>query len=734
MTRTIYICPMHKDILMDKPGKCPKCAMALSESRAKPRGESKGDGGHEGHEGHGGLVPSGVEGDHMSHHRMMAEDFKRRFFITLPLVIIVLLLSSKIQEWLGFSFEFPGRQIILFGLGSVIALWGGWPFFTAAKDELLSKNYGMMTLVTLAVLAGYSFSVAATFVFPGESLWWEISTLVLAFLFGHWIEMRAVVGTGGALQELAKLIPPTAHKVNGGRGLPAGRQGVGGRIVDVPTSELVKGDFVLVKPGERVPVDGIVVEGESSVNEAMITGESRPVFKKKGDDVIGGTINNDGSLTVCVTKVGSESALAQIMTLVQQAQETRPSVQRVADKAANVLTLTAIVVGSGTFVYWFLLNPQGAIFAATLAITVVVITCPHALGLAIPTVTTITTTLAAKNGILIKDMKALEVARKLDWVVFDKTGTLTKGEFGVQRIVILNEVKNLKRSFANAQDDILALAASVDYHSQHQVARAIVKEAERRGLKFSPAKNFKSYPGRGAEGMVSGKRVVIGNSTMMEELRIKYEVLSIKKKRAKSLVFVAVDKKLAGVIVLADVIREESKETVKRLHEMGIKVAMLTGDNESIARSVAKEIGIDTYFAEVLPNQKVEKVKELQHKGRTVAMVGDGVNDAPALTQAHIGFAIGAGTDVAQEAGQIVLVKNNPLDVVKAINLSRKVDLKMKQNLAWAAGYNLLAIPAAAGVFYGYGILLRPEWAALLMSASSIIVVLNALLLRRARL
>lgn len=694
-----YTCPMHPEVTSDKPGECPKCAMVLSESK-----EDEGDGG-----------VGGVGGDHTSHHRMMAEDFKRRFFITLPLAIIVLLLSSKIQEWLGFSFDIAGRELVLFLLGSVIALWGAWPFFTAAKDELRSRNYGMMTLVSLAVLSGYFFSIAATFLFPGESLWWEISTLVLAFLLGHWIEMRAVVGTGGALQELAKLIPPTAYKID-----------IDKDIEDVQTGELVKGDMVLVRPGEKVPVDGIVIDGESSVNEAMITGESRPVFKKKGDEVIGGTINNDGSLTVRVTKVGSESALAQIMTLVQQAQETRPSVQTVADKAANVLTLTAIIVGSGTFAYWFLVNPQGAIFAATLAITVVVITCPHALGLAIPTVTTITTALAARNGILIKDMKALEVARKVDWVIFDKTGTLTKGEFGVEEIII-----NKAQVTSNK---LLGLAASVDYHSQHQVARAIVEEAERWGIKIVPAKNFKSHPGRGAEGVIGGKEVVVGNNKMMKDGGVEgVEGLSARD-GAKSLVFVAVGKKLAGVIILADVIREESKEAVKRLHEMGIKVAMLTGDNESIARSVAKEIGIDTYFAEVLPDQKVDKVKELQNKGGVVGMVGDGVNDAPALTQAHVGVAIGAGADVAQEAGQIVLVKNNPLDVVKTINLSRKVDLKMKQNLAWAAGYNILAIPAAAGVFYGYGILLRPEWAALFMSASSIIVVFNALLLKRARL
>ena len=644
----------------------------------------------------------------------MGHNFKTLFFQTLPVTGVILFLSPNIQRWFGYSLDFSGINLVLFILGSVVALYGGRPFYSAARLEIAERNFGMMTLVSLAVLSGYFFSVAATFLFAGESLWWEISTLVSAFLFGHWMEMRAVMGTTGALAELAKLIPPTANKL------------VDGKTVEVMTSELVKGDKVLVRPGEKIPVDGKVIEGESSVNEAMITGESKPVFKKIGDAVVGGTVNNDGALTIEITKVGAESALSQIMNLIKQAQTTKPSVQRLADKAANILTLTAITVGSGTFLYWSFIDPQGAVFAATLAITVIVIACPHALGLAIPTVTTITTQVAARSGILIKDIKALEIARRLNWVVFDKTGTLTKGEFGVDRIVGSNS------------DGVLRIAASIDTLSQHSIAKAVVMEAEKRKISLAKVTAFNSFPGRGVEGKVEGANYVLGNEALMREKKIKLDDLknqiAAEVNEGKSFIWVASEKELLGVIVLSDVIREESREAVAKLHQMKIKVAMITGDNESIAKSVAGELAIDTFFADVKPEDKVNKIKELQKDGSIVAMVGDGVNDAPALTQSNVGIAIGAGTDVAVEAGQIVLIKNNPLDIVKIVELSRKTNTKMKQNLAWAAGYNVVAIPVAAGVLYQYGILLRPEWAALLMSASSLIVVVNALTLKRARL
>ena len=699
-----YLCPMHPDVSSDKPGSCPKCGMDLIEVNT-PNSKAQG-------KEHGGHNMEKMSADHTEHHRKMAEDFKKRFFTVFPLTFVVLILSPKIQEWFGFTLEFPLRNVILFGLGSFIAWYGGWPFYSAAKDELRSKNWGMMTLVSLAVLSGFFFSAAATFLFPGESLWWEISTLVLAFLFGHWMEMRAVIGTGNALKELAKLIPPTAHKL-------ANKE-----IKEVKTEELVSGDLVLVKPGEKVPIDGEVVEGESSVNEGMITGESRPVGKKVGDKVIGGTINNDGSLTVKVTKVGRETAISQIMDLIKKAQETKPAVQKLADKAANVLTVTAILVGSGTFIYWFFVNPQGAIFAATLAITVVVIACPHALGLAIPTVTTITSALAARNGILIRDMKGLEIARRLDYLVLDKTGTLTKGAFGVSKVLPGNKAKV-------TDDKLLELAAAVEIHSQHSIAKGIVNAAKKKGVSVKPAQEFKSYPGKGASGEVDGKKVLIGNRNLLKEDGIDIPVLNMD---SGTEIFIAVDKVFTGTILVEDEIREESKEAISALHKLGVKTAMLTGDKKDIAEVVGKRLGIDTVFAEVLPQDKVNKVKELQDKGFTVGMVGDGVNDAPSLTQAHVGIAIGAGTDVAIESAEIVLVKSNPLDIVKVVALSRRVDSKMKQNLAWATGYNVLAIPAAAGVFIPWGIMLRPEYGALLMSASSLIVVANALLLNKTKL
>ena len=695
---------MHPEVMLDAPGKCPKCGMELV-MKHEPTPTS----------------PAATEGelDHTAHHAKMGHSFKKLFFQVLPLTLIVLVLSPNIQRWFGYSLDFPGRELVLFGLGSVIALYGGKPFYSAARDEIGSRNFGMMTLVSLAVLSGYLFSVAATFLFAGESLWWEISTLVSAFLFGHWMEMRAVMGTTGALSELAKLIPPTANKL------------VDIKEIQVQTSELIKGDKVIVKPGEKIPVDGKIIEGESSVNEAMITGESKPVFKKVGDEVVGGTINNDGALTVEITKVGAESALAQIMNLIKQAQTTKPSVQRLADKAANILTLTAITVGTGTFVYWSLIDPQGAVFAATLAITVIVIACPHALGLAIPTVTTITTQVAARSGILIKDIKALEIARRLEWVIFDKTGTLTKGEFGVDRIAA---------GSGQDGDEILRVAASIDTLSQHSIARAVVEAAEKKKIILTKPTEFNSFPGRGVEGRVDSVKYILGNEALMREKGVAIETakgeIADEEKEGKSFIWVAKEegKQLLGVIVLSDIIREESFEAVKKLHSLNIKVAMITGDNEAIARAVAEKLSIDTYFADVKPENKVSEVKELQVKGGVVAMVGDGVNDAPALTQSNVGIAIGAGTDVAVEAGQIILVKNNPLDIVKVIELSRKTDTKMKQNLAWAAGYNVIAIPVAAGVLYRYGILLRPEWAALLMSASSLIVVVNALTLKRAKL
>ncbi|MDA1337581.1 MAG: heavy metal translocating P-type ATPase [bacterium] len=694
----LYVCPMDPDIIKKESGKCPKCGMDLIMM-----GES-GHGEHEKHTGHGD----------------MEQSFKRRFFLSLPIAAVILALSPKIQQWFGFTIDFWGIEFVLFGLASVIVLWAGWPFYQMAKGELQNKAPAMMTLVSLAVLSGYFFSVAATFLFAGESLYWEVSTLVLAFLFGHWMEMRAVRGASGALAELAKLIPLTAHKL------------IDKEVRDVATEELKVGDMVLVRPGEKIPIDGVVKEGESSVNESMVTGESRPVPKKQNDEVIGGTINNDGSLTIKVSKTGEDTAVSQIMELIRQAQETKPPVQKLADKAAGLLFYIALFGGIVTFVFWFFVNPQGAIpaiFAGTLAISVIVIACPHALGLAIPTVTTITTALAAKNGILIRDMRAAEIARKLSYVVFDKTGTLTQGKFGISEIMPFADI---------SEEKLLAYTTAIEYHSQHSIAQGIIKEAKKRSIAFQPAQNFQSFPGKGAEGVVTGETIIVGNRKLMEQRGIDFSAYEQKTQqiaqKGQTLIWVATKEKLLGIIALEDTIREESKEVITSLKSMGIKTAMLTGDNQLIADSVAERLGLDIVFAEVLPEDKVNKVKELQNNGEIVAMVGDGVNDAASLTQAHVGIAIGAGTAVAIESAEIVLIKNDPRDVVKAIRLSQKTNAKMKQNLAWAAGYNVLAIPVAAGILFPFGILLRPEWAALLMSASSVIVVANALLLKRTKL
>jgi len=692
--KNIYICPMDPDVTKERPGKCPKCGMDLVPFIKSEKSQ------HSGRRGQ----------------NLMEEDFKRRFFVTLPLVIIVMLLSPNIQKWLGISIDFLSRDILIFILATFIFFFGGLPFFRAAKGEIAARSFGMMTLVALAISVGYAFSVAATFFFAGESLYWEISTLISVFLLGHWLEMRAVRGTTNALAELARLIPQTAHLIKGKE------------IIEVETEKLAKGDRVLVKPGEKIPADGVVILGESSVDESMLTGESAPILKKRGDKVIGGTINYDGSLTFEVTKIGKETVIARITELIRQAQESKPNVQKLADRGAFILTLTAVSIGIVTFFFWLVIIPQGIIFATTLAVSVIVIACPHALGLAIPTVTTIASTLAARYGILIKDMKGFEILRKVNYVIFDKTGTLTKGEFGVDKIIVS---KNSKLKSI----DILKLAAAIEVHSQHPIAKGIVKKAKKENLKLLEIKNFKSFPGKGAEGIVLNKHVLVGNKVLFDELKIRTDVLEYTNTGVSTGIYVAIGKKVEGLILLSDILREESKEVIKKLQEMQIKTAMLTGDQKTAASEIGEQLKIDEVFAEVLPEDKANKIKELQKAGNIVAMVGDGVNDAPSLTQAHVGIAIGAGTDITLESAEIVLVKNDPRDVVRAIYLSRKTHSKMMQNLLWATGYNIFAIPIASGVLYpAFNIILRPEWAAILMSLSSILVVFNAFLLRKIKI
>jgi len=647
------------------------------------------------------------------HHAMMEEEFRRRFWAVLALTIPVLILSPTIQRWFGFALTFPGARYVLFVLATVITLYGTWPFYMNARKALRSGILDMSVLISVAVSAGYLFSVGATFFFTAVEFYWEISTLVAVLLLGHWMEMRAVRGTAGALRELVKLIPPSANRV------------VGERVEEVPTAEVQVGHLLLVRPGEKVPIDGEVVEGQSSVNEAMITGESKPVSKEAGDTLIGGTINGEGALRIRVTRTGEETALAQIINLVKEAQASKPPIQRLADRAAHWLTIIAITVGLATFLFWLFLAGRPLVFALTLAVTVLVIACPHALGLAIPVVTTISTTLGARNGMLIRNSEAAETARHLDVVIFDKTGTLTKGEFGVTDVVPLAEWD---------KETLLGRVAAVEVSSEHVIAQSIVTAAQERGLPLPPASDFQALPGKGAKAMVEGVQLFVGNRALMEEIGVKVPEdphLTALGQQGKTIVYAATKGRLRGAIALADLIRHESRKAVQALKGMGMQVAMLTGDSRLVADWVAGELGLDIVFAEVRPEEKALKVKELQSQGKVVAMVGDGINDAPALVQADVGIAIGAGADVAIESADVVLVKNDPRDVVRLIHLSRATMSKMRQNLVWATAYNLVAIPAAAGIFQPWGITLRPEWGALFMAASTIIVALNALLLRR---
>jgi Cu2+-exporting ATPase len=643
----------------------------------------------------------------------MEQDLRRRFFVVLVLTIPVLALSPTIQSWAGYRLpNLPAANFVLAALASVITLYGGLPFFRGAGTALRARTADMDVLVSLAIVSGYLYSLGATFLFAASDFYWEISTLVLFLLFGHWMEMRSVRGASGALQELVKLIPPTANRVR-----------PDGSIEEVATASLVAGDVVLVRPGEKVPIDGVVLEGESSVNEALVTGESKPVPKGEGDEVLGGTLNGDGVLRVRVTKTGGETALAQIMNLVRQAQETKPRVQRLADRAATALTLIAVALGIATFLYWFGFAKTDSLFALTLMITVFVIACPHALGLAIPTVTVLATTMGAQRGLLIRNAEGLEIAKDVQTVVFDKTGTLTRGEFGVSDVIALG---------GWSETDLLRIAAAVERNSEHVIAKAIVAHAESQGLARPDVFDFSAIPGKGARAKVERHAVALGNQALLADLGLKPpEDAGRLAAQGKSIVHVVVDGRLAGVIALADLIRDESREAVADLKAMGIRVAMLTGDNRATAAYVAEQLGIEAVFAEVLPGDKEATIERLQKEGQRVAMVGDGVNDAPALVQADVGIAIGAGTDVAMESADIVLVRNDPRDVVRLIRLSRLTGTKMRQNLLWATGYNAVALPLAAGAGVPAGIVLRPEWGALFMAASSIIVVTNALLMKR---
>lgn len=638
-----------------------------------------------------------------------AREYLKRFWIVTFLLIPLIFTNEMITESLGIGM-LPFGKWLGFGIATIIFGFS-LVFFQHAWHEIKSRRYGMMTLVSLAVGSGYLFSVASTFIPALEvEFYLEISTLVWVLLFGHYLEAKSSRAAGDALSEVAKLLPKKAHKL------------LGGEEIDVDVTDLQEGDVVVVKPGEKVPADGTITKGFANVNESHISGESKPIEKKEGMNVVAGAICLDGSLTITLSRVGEHSTVGQIQKLIAQAGQTKPRSQRIADKASAILTFVAGITALGTLLVWTFVIGEPFVFAITLAITVLVIACPHALGLAIPTVTTITTSLAVKNGFFIKDLSKIEIIRKADYVVFDKTGTLTKGEFGVTETIAIEE---------EDKDKILSIAASLEQHSSHIIGQSILKHAREQKITLLTIDNFQNIAGQGIRAEIDKEEYFAGSERLLKGFGLKFEA---PKDAIGTLVFVASKEKVLGYIILADAIKQSSYDAVKDLHDMGVKVAMLTGDNEQVAKSVSQELGIDTYFANVLPEDKYTHIKQLQQQGNTVLMVGDGVNDAPALTQADAGVAIGAGTDVAVEAGDVVLTQNDPQDIVRLLKLSKKVYVKMIQNLVWALGYNIVAIPAAAGVFALWGFFLRPEIGALVMSLSTVIVVVNAMTLKRMKL
>ena len=700
---------MHPDVIRDIPGLCPECGMNLVPVKVARKQVTAEHGTHAAHR-----QPDGFD-KHAGHSTNI---FRAKFWVSLVLSIPVVIYSDITQTLLGWQAPlFPGSSYVPFVLASVIFFYGGWVFVASAYRELRAKLPGMMTLISLAILTAYLYSVYIVFAGTGRDLFWELSTLITIMLLGHWLEMRAVAGAQGALKELSKLLPDTAEIVRDGK------------TVVVPLNEVRVGNTVLVKPGSKIPTDGTVAEGNSDVDEALATGESKPVPKKVGSEVIAGTTNGDGSLKVTVSKIGEQTFLAGVMRLVAEAQASKSRLQVLSDRAAYYLTIVAVISSGVTLVSW-LAAGAGTAFAVERLVAVLVIACPHALGLAIPLVASISTTKAAANGFLVKQRLALEAARKIDVVLFDKTGTLTRGEFGVEVVI----------PFSGANEsEILRLATSVNNHSEHPIAKAVVTAASTLGVGLGEVKNFERIAGQGAAGEVEGKLVKVGSPSLIADMELvvpeaEQPRLQELSHQGKTVVYVVSQGTLLGALALGDIIRTESKQAVAALKAMGIRAAMITGDSEDVAAWVAKELQLDEYFAKVLPHEKSDKVKLLQSQGHRVAMVGDGINDAPALTQADLGLAIGAGTNVAIESAGIILVKNDPRDIVKIIRLSKLTYAKMIQNLFWATGYNVIALPLAAGVLASRGILLQPALAALFMSLSTVIVALNALLLKRSQL
>jgi Cu2+-exporting ATPase len=679
-----YTCPMHPQIVKDAPGKCPLCGMTLV-----PLIKS---GGHDGHESHAAGIA----------------DFKKRFYVVLVLTVPIMLLSQMIQHWLNIHVSFPGSKYVLFALSSFVFFYGGWPFLKGLRDEMKVKNPGMMTLIGFAITVAYVYSVATVFGLKGMDFFWELASLILIMLLGHWIEMKSVAGASKELALLVQLMPDDAHLVHGDQ------------VMDVKTATLKENDVVLIKPGEKVAADGTIADGNSYLNESLLTGESKPVEKSKGDKVIAGSINGNGAIKVLVSHGVQDSYLSQVIKLVQEAQQSKSKTQLLADKAARWLTLIAIVSGIATFLVWYISGKDLA-FAVERMVTVIVICCPHALGLAVPLIVAKSTALSAKNGLLIKNRTAFENARKITTIVFDKTGTLTIGKFAVSNIMVLQNGINEK--------ELLRIAAALEQNSEHPIATGILQKAKELTITIPAAENFMAITGQGVEAIVENRQIMVVSPGYLKGKNIPLPVNS-SLDAAETTVFVLVNDTLAGYISLTDAIRPESAEAIQTLHENRIKCVLLTGDIKVVAESVSRKLGMDSYFAEVLPHQKLEKIKELQSKGEFVAMTGDGVNDAPALAQADIGIAVGSGSDIAAETAGIVLVNSNPKDIVHLILFGKATYRKMMQNLAWATGYNVVALPLAAGVLYKIGILLSPAAGAVLMSLSTVIVAINASLLK----
>lgn len=654
---------------------------------------------HQEHEKHG----QGHEGHD---HGDMIADFRRRFWISLVLSLPVLVLSPMIQQFLGYAIEFAGRDYITAAISTIIFFYGGWPFLTGMVDELRDRNPGMMTLIALAIVVAWSYSTATVLGVEGKPFFWELATLIVIMLLGHWIEMRSVASASRSLELLAKMMPAEAHLVKGDK------------TQDVSVKELKIGDIVLVRANEKIPVDGTITEGESYLDESMLTGESKPVKKSAGAEVIGGSINGKNSLKVKVAKTGADSYLNKVVTLVEEAQQTKSKTQNLANRAARWLTFVAIGAGAITLTVWLLLGKDFN-FALSRMVTVMVISCPHALGLAIPLVVAISTAVSAQNGLLIRNRTAFENARKITALIFDKTGTLTEGNFGVSRIEMVAETEEKK---------MLQWAASLEQNSEHPIATGILAATKERDLNLLSVKNFEAITGKGIKGEIDGQEIFVVSPGYLREhdISIPDEATS---DAAETVVFILQQDKLLGFISLSDKIRAESADAIQLLRKKGIKLYMATGDNEQTAKAVSDKLGLDGYYAEVLPHEKQEIVKELQSKGEYVAMTGDGVNDAPALAQADIGVAVGSGTDVAAETADIILVNSNPKDIANLILFGRKTYNKMIQNLVWATAYNVVAIPLAAGVLYPT-FMLNPAVGAVLMSLSTVIVAVNAQLLR----